>query len=117
MEPISPLLTDLFKLSNNNIWVYSDGGGKVRAAINPILSLPNVLAFLYGIAKKTSTDYYFELKNVNGQPAILNYMNSQLHSVISFYIKNDKIYKFYITMNPDKLRLQLVGDFFFPMNW
>ncbi|MEK3980309.1 RNA polymerase sigma-70 factor [Psychrobacillus sp. FSL K6-2836] len=104
----------LLELLSENVTLYSDGGGKVRAAIRPIHSLPNVLAFLYGIAKKTSPDYYFEIKNVNGQPAMINYMNSKLHSVISFYIKSDKIDEFYITMNPDKLRLQLVDDFFSP---
>lgn len=106
----------LLELLSENITLYSDGGGKVRAAINPIHSLPNVLAFLYGIAKKTSSDYYFEIKSINGQPAMLNYMNSQLHSVISFYIKSDKIYEFYITMNPDKLRLQSVDDIFFTID-
>ena len=93
----------LLELLSENVTLYSDGGGKVRAAIRPIHSLPNVLAFLHGIAKKTSADYYFEIRNVNGQPAILNYMNSKLHSVISFYIRNDKINEFYIMMNPDKL--------------
>lgn len=93
----------LLELLSENVTLYSDGGGKVRAAIRPIHSLPNVLAFLYGIAKKTSTDYYFEIKNINGQPAILNYMNSTLHSVISFYIRSDKIDELYITLNPDKL--------------
>lgn len=93
----------LLELLSENVTLYSDGGGKVRAAIRPIYSLQNVLAFLYGIAKKSSTDYYFVIKNVNGQPAMLNYMNSKLHSVISFYIKSDKIDEFYIMMNPDKL--------------
>ena len=93
----------LLELLSENVILYSDGGGKVKAAVRPIHSLPNVLAFLYGIAKKTSTDYYFEIKNVNGQPAMLNYMNNKLHSIISFYIRSDKIDEFYIMMNPDKL--------------
>ena len=93
----------LLELLSENVTLYSDGGGKVRAAIRPLHSLSNVLAFLYGIAKKTSADYYFEIRNVNGQPAMINYMNSKLHSVISFYIQNDKIEELYITMNPEKL--------------
>ena len=105
----------LLELLSENVTLYSDGGGKVKAAIRPIHSLPSVLAFLYGIAKKTSPDYYFVIKNVNGQPAMINYMNNNLHSVISFYIEGDKINEFYIVMNPDKLRLQLVDDFFSPI--
>ena len=106
-------LNILLELLSENVTLYSDGGGKVRAAIRPIHTLPNVLAFLYGIAKKTSSDYYFEIKNVNGQPAILNYMNSKLHSVISLYISNEKkIEEFYITMNPDKLKLPSANSYF-----
>ncbi|WP_144511891.1 RNA polymerase sigma-70 factor [Bacillus sp. FJAT-22090] len=101
-------MNTLLELISDNIILYSDGGGKVRAAIRPINSLPNVLAFLYGIAKKTTTDYYFDIKNVNGQPAILNFLNNNLHSVISFYIRDDKIEELYITLNPDKLNLQTV---------
>ena len=76
---------------------------KSKAAIRPIVSLSNVLALLYGIIKKVPEDFYFEVKNVNGQPAIVMYMNGTVHSIISFYICNDKINEMYITMNPDKL--------------
>src|SRR4051812_18891712 len=47
-------MNTLLELLSENVTLYSDGGGKVRAAKRPIHSLPNVLAFLYGIAKKAS---------------------------------------------------------------
>lgn len=93
----------LLKLISEEVTLYSDGGGKVRAAVRPIVSRSNVLAFLYGIIKKAPKDFYFEVKNVNGQPAIINYMNSEIQSIISFYINMDTINELYITMNPDKL--------------
>lgn len=93
----------LLELISDNITLYSDGGGKVKAAVRPIESLSNVLAFLYGIIKKVPEDFYFEVKNVNGQPAIVIYMNGKVQSIISFYISNDKINEIYITINPDKL--------------
>ena len=96
----------LLDLVSENVTLYSDGGGKVKAAIRPIKSQSNVLALLYGIAKKAAEDYYFEVKNVNGQPAIVNYMNGTLHSIISFYISSDKIIEIYITMNPEKLPIR-----------
>ena len=96
-------MDSLLKLISENVTLYSDGGGKVNAAIRPIISLSNVLALLYGIIKKASEDFYFEVKNVNGQPAVVIYMNRTVHSILSFYILNDKINEMYMTMNPEKL--------------
>ncbi|WP_226669760.1 RNA polymerase sigma-70 factor [Metabacillus litoralis] len=93
----------LLELISENVTLYSDGGGKVNAAVRPIVSLPNVLALLFGILKKAPEDSYFEIKNVNGQPAIIIYMNGTLQSILSFYICDNKINEIYITMNPDKL--------------
>ena len=64
---------------------------------------PTVSAFLFGIIKNVPKDFYFEVKKVNGQPAIVIYMNGKVQSIISFYISNDTINEMYITMNPDKL--------------
>lgn len=93
----------LLELISEKVTLYSDGGGKVKAAVRPIESRSNVLAFLYGIIKKAPEDFYFEVKKGNGQPAIVIYMNGKIQSIISFYISNDTINEMYITMNPDKL--------------
>jgi len=98
-------MDSLLELIYENVTLYSDGGGKVRAAVRPIVSLPNVLSLLYGIIKKVPKDFYFEIRNVNSQPAIVIYMNGTLHSILSFYIIKDKIKEMYMTMNPDKLPL------------
>jgi RNA polymerase sigma-70 factor (ECF subfamily) len=94
---------DLLELVSDKVTLFSDGGGRVKAAVRPILSRPKVFAFLFGVRKKITEDFYFENKNVNGQPSIVNYMSGTIHSTISFYIHNDKIIEIYITMNPDKL--------------
>jgi RNA polymerase sigma-70 factor, ECF subfamily len=96
-------MNELLELIHENVTLYSDGGGKVNAAIRPIVSLSNVLSLLYGIVKKAPDDFFFEVKNINGQPAIINHMNKKVQSVISFYIKQDQIQEIYISMNPDKL--------------
>ncbi|MBU9711363.1 RNA polymerase sigma-70 factor [Evansella tamaricis] len=93
----------LLELLTENVTLYSDGGGKVNAAIRPIVSRANVMAFLFGIFKKVPKDFYFEVKNVNYQPAIVIHINGKVQSILSFYISNDKINEIYITMNPDKL--------------
>lgn len=93
----------LLKLLSKNVTLYSDGGGKVKAAIRPISTQPNVLSLLYGIMKMVPADFSSELNIVNGQPAVVNYSKNQIHSVVSFYIVNDIIEEIYIIMNPDKL--------------
>ncbi|MEI4770268.1 NAD(P)-binding protein [Psychrobacillus sp. FJAT-51614] len=93
----------LLDLISENVTLYSDGGGKVNAAIRPITSISNVLALLYGVVKKAPKDFYFEIRNVNGQPALVNYMNGSLQSIVSFYISHERINEIYIIMNPDKL--------------
>jgi RNA polymerase sigma-70 factor, ECF subfamily len=93
----------LLELVSENVTLFSDGGGKVKAAIRPIATFSNVLAFLYGIVKKAPEGFYFEIKNVNCQPAIVFYSNGTIHSIISFYICDDIISEMFITLNPDKL--------------
>lgn len=100
----------LLELISDKVTLHSDGGGKVNAATRPIISAPNVLNFLYGIFEKMRGDFYFEVKMVNYQPGILIFIQNQLQSVFSFYIYEGKINEMYITLNPDKLRLQSIGD-------
>ncbi|MDN3020017.1 sigma factor-like helix-turn-helix DNA-binding protein [Paenibacillus sp. BSR1-1] len=81
----------LLELLSDNVTLYSDGGGKVTAAVRPIVSVSNVLALLYGVIKKAPEDTYFEVKNINRQPAIVIYMNNKIQSILSFYISNETI--------------------------
>ncbi|WML38219.1 RNA polymerase sigma-70 factor [Neobacillus sp. OS1-2] len=93
----------LLELISENVTLFSDGGGKVTAAVRPVVSVSNVLALLYGIIKKAPKESFFEIKSVNCQPAIVIYINGKIQSILSFYIHNEKINEMYITMNPEKL--------------
>ncbi|MCA1041505.1 RNA polymerase sigma-70 factor [Bacillus infantis] len=94
---------DLLELISENVTLYSDGGGIVRAAVRPILTRQRVLAFLHGITSNLSDDFQFTLTTANGQPAMVNYMNGRIHSTISFSIFDGQIAEIFITMNPEKL--------------
>lgn len=101
----------LLELISEKVTLYSDGGGKVHAAIRPIESRSNVLAFLYGIIKKAPEDFYFKVSSANAQPAIVFYMNDNIQSIISFYISHSTIVEIYLTLNPDKLPLNKYNDY------
>ncbi|RPF53402.1 RNA polymerase sigma-70 factor (ECF subfamily) [Aquisalibacillus elongatus] len=96
-------INQLLHLLSEDVTLYSDGGGEVRAALRPIIFNQNVAAFLKGILKNATDDFYYEIKSVNGQPGIISYMDQRLHSVVSFFIIDDIIQGIYITMNPKKL--------------
>ncbi|SER25673.1 RNA polymerase sigma-70 factor, ECF subfamily [Gracilibacillus ureilyticus] len=103
---------DLLKLVSDQVTLYSDGGGKVKAATRPIISSAKVLAFLHGINSKMPADFHTRLESANGQPCLVNYAGNTLHSTISFYICNDKIHEIYLTMNPEKLPETVTGSLY-----
>ncbi|TFB21333.1 RNA polymerase sigma-70 factor [Filobacillus milosensis] len=94
---------DVLKLISDQVTLYSDGGGKVQSATRPVSTSPKVLAFFSGLSEKIPDDYYYEIQNVNGQPAVLNFLEGHLQSIISFYIVEGEIKEIYITLNPEKL--------------
>ncbi|KGX86282.1 RNA polymerase sigma-70 factor [Pontibacillus marinus] len=96
----------LLKLVSENVTLYSDGGGKVRVAIKPVVTSARVIPFLFSIGKNVPDDFYYEIRNVNGQPALVNFMNGGMQSIVSFFVVEDEIQEVYITMNPEKLPVE-----------
>ncbi|QMV45091.1 RNA polymerase sigma-70 factor [Cohnella cholangitidis] len=81
----------------------SDGGGKVTAAIRPILGAERVSAFLFGIVGKATPDSSYRMVSVNGEPGIVTYAGKKPNSVMTFRIQDEEIADIYIVINPDKL--------------
>ena len=84
--------------------VYSDGGGRVRAAGRPILGADRASRFLLGIWPRFVTEMERELVAINGTPGVLMCLQGQVHYAFSFEIGSDRIRNIYISCNPDKLR-------------
>lgn len=96
---------DMLELISEKVTLYSDGGGKVKAALRPIFSNERVSAFLYGIKKKSPQDLSIEEATVNGQPGLVCYLGTHLYAVISFNIQQEVIHEIYLVLNPDKLSI------------
>ncbi|MCG2641400.1 MULTISPECIES: sigma-70 family RNA polymerase sigma factor [Bradyrhizobium] len=85
--------------------LYTDGGGKRRAALNPIVGRARILALLAGLARKRAEPV------VELRPAIINGLhgcvatlaNGELFT-IAIEIASDKIDMVYVVRNPDKLK-------------
>lgn len=94
----------LTRILKEDIILYSDGGGKVAAALNPVLGRDMVTRFLQGIAKKRKEESIgYSVVRVNQQPAILLSSPTGPDSLISFAIKDSLISRVFIIRNPDKL--------------
>lgn len=102
-------LQGLLTLLAEDMTLYSDGGGKVTAAIKPLHKAAKVARFLIAIRRrKKAIAFVSQLAEVNHQPGIINYVNGSLHSILTFEIVDGLIQSIYIVVNPEKLRR--VGD-------
>lgn len=93
----------LMNILKTDATVYSDGGGKVTAALRPILGADRVIAFLMGVASKIPNNVSYRIKSVNGQPGIVNYVGAHPMSVLTFRIEDHRIAAIYAVLNPEKL--------------
>ncbi|MEM7587693.1 MAG: sigma-70 family RNA polymerase sigma factor [Acidobacteriota bacterium] len=97
-------LADLVALFAEDITLYSDGGGKVLAALNPIYGADKVARFFLGIRPKAPADLTAGLRQVNGQTAIVATSGGQPYLVMSLDVEGDRLRAIHVMRNPDKLR-------------
>jgi RNA polymerase sigma-70 factor (ECF subfamily) len=96
-------MAGLTELLTHDVVTWSDGGGKVSAARQPVVGRDKVLRFIVGLLHKALLELRVELAMINGAPAILLYMGGDLYNAISFEIGNGQIYAIHAVLNPDKL--------------
>jgi RNA polymerase sigma-70 factor (ECF subfamily) len=99
----------LMQLLASDARVVTDGGGKVRAALNVIDGADRVAQFLVGVTRKHEDawwreDFRMRLGTVNGLPALIVDAPEGPVQTAAFDIEGDVIRVLYIVRNPDKLR-------------
>ncbi|GCE15333.1 RNA polymerase sigma-70 factor [Tengunoibacter tsumagoiensis] len=96
-------LTDVLA---QDVTAWADGGGKVTAALRPVLGLAAVARYCLGIISKTSRRYAdtfaVNYAEVNGSPALLIWADAHLFSLLTF-TGNEQMHKIWIIRNPEKL--------------
>ena len=96
----------LRSLLAEDVTVYADGGGKVRAALEPIVGIDAVLqvhatlAPIFAAHMSQLARYGF----VNGLPGFVTIEQGDTLQTTALQIEDDKIVAIYVTRNPDKLR-------------
>jgi RNA polymerase sigma-70 factor (ECF subfamily) len=83
---------------------YTDGGGKKRAALNPIHGRDKILRFLVGLATKRAmpTPDQIERVEINGLPGFV-LRTEEGPETLALEIAGDQIVAMYAVRNPDKL--------------
>lgn len=103
-------MAQLLSIVKTEAVLYSDGGGKVKAAIRPIEGAERIAMFLLGVLSKVPSGFSFELTTVNGQLGVVSYQDRQPNNVMTFHIEDGQVAAVYLVVNPDKLRHVAVKD-------
>jgi len=99
-------LDGLLALLSSEVALYSDGGGKANAALNPIHGPRHVARFLIGAVRKSvPANVVARLAEINGQPSIVYVRpDGSAGSVLTLDIADGRIENIYVVTNPEKLR-------------
>ena len=94
-------------LLREDVALYSDGGGKVFAALKPVYSKARVVSFIRNLLSQNHNDMkqaIVKIVNVNGQIGLLVRGADNIKTVICFHEKREQIVEIYIVRNPEKLQ-------------
>lgn len=95
----------LLSTFSQDIVLYTDGGGKATALMNPIHGAQNVARALVGAYKKFSpANAVPQILKINARPGIVSYLDGDPHTVISFDVAEGRLRNIYIMRNPEKLK-------------
>ena len=102
-------LNRLTQMLASDARVVTDGGGKVRAALNVIDGADRVAQFLVDVTRKRPDawwrdDFKMRFANVNGLPGVIVDGPEGPVQTTAFEIEDGLIRALYVVRNPDKLR-------------
>jgi RNA polymerase sigma-70 factor (ECF subfamily) len=94
----------LVSMLTSDVTLWSDGGGKVAAALNPIYGAEKVARFFTGLAAKQPADMQFRVGRVNGDLGIISYAGVEPYAVFSIELEGERVRGVRIVVNPEKLQ-------------
>lgn len=95
----------LSALLAGDVVLYSDGGGRAAAALNPIYGADKVIRFGLGVMRKfaPAEGFAVEFTDINGVPGYLLRTREGVHTALTMEFDGDFISAIYLVRNPDKL--------------
>lgn len=97
-------LNQMMELLAPDVTAWTDGGGKVRAALRPLHGAENVARWLLGVLRRFPSDRSARPVLVNGQPGLLVTSGGVPDNVVVIDLRpDDRIDAIRLIRNPDKL--------------
>lgn len=96
-------MTELLTLLTPGVTLHSDGGGKVRAARNPITGATKVARFLSGTPRHRFIDSECRLTELGGEPGIIVLSGGRAEIAVTLTVINGLVERIGFVLNPDKL--------------
>jgi RNA polymerase sigma-70 factor (ECF subfamily) len=100
-----------------DIVFYSDGGGRVPAALNPIYGADKVSRLIMGLSRKLFERPLPEFRptDINGEPGLIIAIAGRIDTALTIDSDGPQIVTIYAVRNPDKLA-RLAAEFSAPKN-
>jgi len=80
-----------------------DGGGKVSSFPKPMLGGRRIAQLFFAASLRYKTGLRIKLAALNGQWALLRYIQGELESALMFEVDGKRITRIFVQRNPDKL--------------
>lgn len=96
-------MQDLLAVLSDDVVLYTDGGGRVKAARRPIVTADHVARFFIGIRERALVGAKTRFIRVNGGLGVLIHRPDGLVNVTTFAFAGDRIRAIYSISNPEKL--------------
>ncbi len=96
-------LDGLVKILAEDAICYSDGGGKVTAALAPIRGADHIARFFLGVLRKSPPGVEYRRVRVNGQPGLVAVLAGEIVNLLTFDVVEGRIATCFAVRNPDKL--------------
>lgn len=96
-------INSLIHLLAEDCKFYSDGGGKVAAALKPVCGCARVIAFIFNILKQAPLDLQPVFVELNGEPGFMMMRGDRLEYTLTTHAELGQVFELYVVRNPDKL--------------
>lgn len=104
-------LNQMMALLAPDVTAWTDGGGKIRAAIRPLRGADRVARWVLGVIARQPAGFEASHVLVNGQPGLLLTSGGTLDNVVAADLdREDRICAIRLIRNPDKLRHLITPD-------
>lgn len=96
-------VSGLMSMLADDVVLWSDGGGKARAAPRPVVGPLRVSRWLVNVAKRTPPDATIRVTVLNGQPGVVIEVSGKVTTALVLDIVDDQVSAVRAVTNPEKL--------------